>query len=366
MENNFYYPKNYGILSFESVNMIKKRTTLKDIAEKLGISVATVSRALKDHPEISQRIKDQVALLVESMHYRPNSFAVHLKNQHSNMIGVIIPKIVHFHSSTILSGIIAKAQELNYQVLICESGKDAESERVNTTALINTGIDGLLVSLSNNNFSEDFFSELHAEGFPMVFFDKVPTTIASHKVLTNDYTGAFLATEHLIKNNYKKIAHFKGQKGARNTQPRFNGFLAALEKYNMHFEKNFVIECEKCTEEEGYNVTMNIMQQAERPDAIFCVNDEMAIGTLSALKKLNIDVPNQVGVIGFSDLTAGKYITPSLSTIAQSGIDIGHKAAELLIKEIHNKLKNDKVFQQHIIEPILVVRDSSSRHSTID
>ncbi len=140
--------------------MIKKRTTLKDIAEKLGISVATVSRALKDHPEISQRIKDQVALLVESMHYRPNSFAVHLKNQHSNMIGVIIPKIVHFHSSTILSGIIAKAQELNYQVLICESGKDAESERVNTTALINTGIDGLLVSLSNPHHQNELVTLL--------------------------------------------------------------------------------------------------------------------------------------------------------------------------------------------------------------
>lgn len=341
--------------------MIKKRTTLKDIAEKLGVSVATVSRALKNHPEISQRIKDQVALLVETMHYRPNSFAVHLKKQHSNMIGVIIPKIVHFHSSTILSGIISKAQELNYQVLICESGKDADSERINTSSLIDTGIDGLLVSLSNNNFSEDFFAELHADGFPMVFFDKVPSTIASHKVLTNDYTGAFIATEHLIKNNYKKIAHFKGQKGARNTQPRLNGFLAALEKYNIPVEQNFIIECEKCTEEEGYNLALKTMQKKEKPDAIFCVNDEMAIGALAALRKLNIQVPNEVGVVGFSDLTAGKYMNPSLTTIAQSGVEIGHKAAELLIKEIQNKLKHDSVFQQHIIEPILIVRESSSR-----
>lgn len=341
--------------------MLKKRTTLKDIAEKLGVSVATVSRALKNHPEISQRIKDQVALLVETMHYRPNSFAVHLKNQHSNMIGVIIPKIVHFHSSTILSGIIAKARELNYQVLICESGNDADAERINTSALIDTGIDGLLVSLSNNNFSEDFFAELHAEGFPMVFFDKVPNTIASHKVLTNDFTGAFIATEHLIKNNYKRIAHFKGQKGARNTQPRLNGFTAALDKYQLPLENKFVIECEKCTEEEGYNVALSIMQKEDRPDAIFCVNDEMAIGVLAALRKLNIHVPNEVGVVGFSNLTAGKYINPSLSTIDQSGLKIGHKAAELLIKEIQNKLKHDSVFQQLIIEPILVIRESSSR-----
>lgn len=341
--------------------MIKKRTTLKNIAEKLGISIATVSRALKNHPEISQRIKDHVALLVESMHYRPNSFAVHLKSQHSNMIGVIIPKIAHFHSSTILSGIIAKAQELNYQVLICESGKDAESEKLNTTALINTGIDGLLVSLSNNNFSEDFFAELHSEGFPMVFFDKVPTTISSHKVLTNDYTGAFLATEHLIKNNYQKIAHFKGQKGARNTLPRYNGYIAALEKYQIKFYPNFVVEGEKCTEEEGFNVTIELMKQKDKPDAIFCINDEMAIGALSALQKLNILVPKEVGVIGFCNLTAGQYINPSLSTIGQFGMDIGQRAAELLVNEIHNKLKTDSVFQQHIIEPILIIRASSSR-----
>ena len=343
--------------------MTKKRTTLKDIAEKLGISVATVSRALKNHPEISQRIKDQVNLLVTSMNYRPNSFALHLKNQQSRMIGVILPKVVHYHSSTILKGIISKCHDLNYQVLICESGIDENSERENTSSLINTGIDGLLVSLSNNNFSEDFFGELHADGLPMVFFDKVPTTISSHKVLTNDYTGAFIATEHLIKNNYKNIAHFKGQKGARNTQPRFNGYLAAIEKYGIEYNPKFIVECLNCNEEEGYNQTITLMQNKERPDAIFCVNDEMAIGALSALRQLNIKVPEEVGVVGFSNSTASKYMYPALTSIEQSGEEIGKTAAELLIQTINNDEKIGSTFVQSVIEPILIIRASSNRNS---
>jgi LacI family transcriptional regulator len=341
--------------------MTKKRTTLKDIAEKLGISVATVSRALKNHPEISQRIKDQVNLLVASMNYRPNSFALHLKNQQSKMIGVILPKIVHYHSSTILKGIISKCHDLNYQVLICESGVDADSERENASSLINTGIDGLLVSLSNNNFSEDFFGELHADGLPMVFFDKVPTTISSHKVLTNDYTGAFIATEHLIKNNYKKIAHYKGQKGARNTQPRYNGYMAAIEKYGIELNPKFIIECLNCNEEEGYKQTIALFKEAEKPDAIFCVNDEMAIGALSALRHLNIKVPEEVGVVGFSNSTASKYMYPSLTSIEQSGEEIGKTAADLLIQNINHDENIKATFVQNVIEPILIIRESSNR-----
>ena len=343
------------------LKMTKKRTTLKDIAEKLGISVATVSRALKNHPEISQRIKDQVNLLVTSMNYRPNSFALHLKNQQSKMIGVILPKVVHYHSSTILKGIISKCHDLNYQVLICESGIDENSERENTSSLINTGIDGLLVSLSNNNFSEDFFGELHSEGLPMVFFDKVPTTISSHKVLTNDYTGAFIATEHLIKNNYKKIAHFKGQKGARNTQPRYNGYIAAIEKYKIDHNPNFIIECLNCNEEEGYKQTLELMKNEEKPDAIFCVNDEMAIGALSALRNMNIKVPEEVGVVGFSNSTASKYMYPALTSIEQSGEEIGKTAAALLIQTINHDEKIGTTFVQNVIEPILIIRESSNR-----
>mgnify|MGYP000048775805 CR=1 FL=1 len=349
------------ILGNRKNKMLKKRTTLKDIAEKLGISVATVSRALKNHPEISQRIKDQVNLLVSSMNYRPNSFALHLKNQQSRMIGVVLPKVVHYHSSTILKGIISKCHDLNYQVLICESGVDAASERENTTSLINTGIDGLLVSLSNNNFSEDFFGELHSEGMPLVFFDKVPTTISSHKVLTNDYTGAFIATEHLIKNNYKKIAHFKGQKGARNTQPRYNGYLAALEKYGLPLNTDFIVECLNCNEEEGYKQAISLFSKEKKPDAIFCVNDEMAIGALSALRHLNLNVPNDVGVVGFSNSTAGRYMNPSLTSIEQSGEEIGKTATEILIQTINNENNIGSTFIQNVIEPILIIRESSNR-----
>jgi LacI family transcriptional regulator len=222
-----------------------------------------------------------------------------------------------------------------------------------------------LVSLCNDNFSEEYFGEIQSEGFPIVFFDKVPNTISANKVLTNDFVGAFTATEHLIQNGYKKIAHLKGQKGARNTSPRLLGYLKALEKYQLISEEDLIIECCKCTEDEGFATTLQLMQQTNLPDAIFCVNDELAIGALAALRKLNIAVPNQVGVVGFSNSTAGEYMFPSLTTLAQSGTEIGQKATEVLINCIKkdSALKLEDTYVQYIIEPTIIIRESSQKNA---
>lgn len=339
-----------------------KRTTLKDIAEKLDVSVATVSRALRNHPEISKRIKDQVNLLVETLRYRPNSFALHLRKQHSGIIGVLIPKIVHHFSSTVISGIMAAAHEHKCQILICESGNSMEQEKENLWALINAGIDGLLISVSNHTTIEDHFNEAMEEGIPIVFFDKVPNDIKAIKVVTNDYKGAFDATNHLVEQGYRHIAHLQGQPGSRNALPRLNGYLDALGKYGLSRNDSFIKICSYCTEEEGYQYMMELLELEEKPDAVFCINDETAIGALAALRQMEIKVPEEVGIVGFCNSKAASYYHPTLTSVAQAGYDIGKIAMNMLLDSmavtIEQENPEDKVC---ILESALIIRESSMR-----
>jgi LacI family transcriptional regulator len=340
-----------------------KRTTLKDIAERLNVSVATISRALRNHPEISQRIKDQVNLLVESLHYRPNSFAVHLRKQHSGIIGVLIPKIVHHFSSTVISGIMAAAHEHKCQILISESGGSHQEEKENLWALINAGVDGLLVAISNHTTDETHFKEALNEGIPIVFFDKVPNDIKAIKVSTNDYKGAFDATEHLIQQGYKKIAHLRGQQGSRNALPRYNGYIDALKKYALPVHDSMVKVCTVCTEEEGYEYTLQMMAQKKKPDAFFCINDETAIGVLAALRHLKIKVPEEVGVVGFCDSKTALYTNPALTSVAQSGYDIGKIAIGMLLDSMAIAQEQNSIDEKIcILEPTLIIRESTLKN----
>lgn len=340
----------------------KKKATLRDIANKLNITVATVSRALKNHPDISQKIKDQVKLVAAALNYRPNTFAVHMRQQRSGTIGVMLPKIVHYYSSTMISGILNAAHREGYQVLLCDSGQTTDEEKNNLDALINTGIDGLLISVSNNDGSEEHYGSVMNMGLPVVFFDKVPLMFPACKVSTNDFTGAFMATEHLLQQGYTSIAHIKGQKGSRNATPRFRGYEAALKKYRIKPSLSLVRECVSCSEDEGYTITIDLMKGRKKPDAIFCVNDETAIGALAALRELQIPVPEKVGVVGFSNSIAGRFTAPPLTTVDQFGETIGKTAAETLLAIIHESLPTGKEgYKQIITEPNLICRLSSTR-----
>lgn len=342
---------------------MNKKTTLKDIAEKLNITVATVSRALNNHPDISDKIKEQVKFLADALHYRPNSFAIQLRKQRSGMIGVVIPKIVHHFSSTIISGIMAAAHEKNYQILICESGNSPELEKENINSLINSGADGLLISLSNNTKSEDYFAEIQHDGIPIVFFDKTPFQMKAHKITTNDYKGAFMATEHLIEQGYKKIAHLRGQPGSRNSLPRYQGYADGLFKHKKIITTEMVVECQQCNEEEGFEKVMQLMKKKNRPDAIFAINDETAIGALSALRQLNISVPQEFGIVGYSNSTAAAYVQPGLTSVAQAGKEMGCIAINLLLECINVDKNNQPElgYISKILQPELVIRESSIR-----
>lgn len=339
-----------------------KRTTLKDIAQKLEVSITTVNRALKNHPDISVKLKEQVLFLANQLHYRPNYFASSLRKNHSGLIGVLMPKIIHYFSSTLLSGIINTSNKKNYQVIIGETDNDVEREKASLLNMMNSGVDGILIAVSNNTTNEDHFAALQNEEIPLVFFDKVPDHINGPKVLTNDKKGAMTATEHLISQGYKKIAHIKGQSASRNAMPRYEGYKTALQKHAHVFNERLIKECKVATEEEGYEFALQYMKMKNKPDAIFAVNDETAIGALAALRKLNIRVPHDVGVVGFSNTKASSYMEPSLSSIEQFGFDIGKVAAEVLIELINTKTDaTELMHRKTLLEPKLFIRESSLR-----
>src|SRR6266496_2088476 len=344
--------------------MNRKRTTLKDIAEKLNVSITTINRALKNHPDISSKLKEQVLFLAEQLHYRPNYFASSLRKNHSGLIGVLMPKIIHYFSSTLLSGIIKTSNEKNYQVIIGETDNNVETEKMSLLNMMNSGVDGILIAVSNNTTNEDHFVDLQNENIPLVFFDKVPEHIIGPKVLTNDLKGATMATEHLISQGYKKIAHIKGQSASRNAMPRYTGYKIALQKHGHAFNERLVKECKVATEEEGYEFAVQYMKMKGRPDAIFAVNDETAIGVLAALRKIKVRVPQDVGVVGFSNTKASMYMQPSLTSIEQFGFNIGKVATEVLIELINTKTEAPElIHRKTLLEPKLLIRESSMRTS---
>ncbi len=344
--------------------MSQKRTTLKDIAERLNVSITTVNRALKDHPDISKNLKEKVCFLAEQLHYRPNHFASSLRTNHSGLLGVLMPKIIHYFSSTVLSGIIKTSNKNNYQVIIGETDNNIETEKASLLNMMNSGVDGILIAVSNNTTNEDHFAAMQKENIPLVFFDKVPDHIDGPKVLTNDKKGAMLATEHLIEEGYRNIAHLKGQAASRNAAPRFMGYKTALQKHAIPFNEKMVRQCLVASEEEGYELTLELMKMRRKPDAIFAVNDETAIGALAALRSLKIKVPQQVGVVGFSNTKAGMYVQPALSSVEQFGSDIGKVATEILIDMINAGTGvTELMHRKTLLEPKLYIRQSSKKSS---
>ncbi len=341
--------------------MPRKKITLKDIATSLNTSITTVYRALNGHPDISKKLKEQILVMAEQLHYHPNYFASSLRKKKSGIIGVIIPKLTHYFSSTIISGIIKTAREKGSQVIICETRNQLDEEQKNLTLLINSGVDGILIAVSNSTTNEDHLIKLHEEGIPYVFFDKAPDHIIGPKVITNDYKGAYMATEHLIKQGYQRIAHIRGQAGSRNALPRFNGYRDALKKHGMQISDQYVRECKYATEEEGFKLVNDLLKMKNKPDAYFTVNDETATGALAALRKQQIRVPDEVGIVGFCNSTVGKFLDPTLSSIEQYGNDIGKLATDILMEMIASDVDEMIMNKTMVVEPKLIIRASSKR-----
>ncbi|MBN1132259.1 MAG: LacI family DNA-binding transcriptional regulator [Bacteroidales bacterium] len=332
--------------------------TIKDIARELGVSPSTVSRALKDHPDISPTTKLQVRELVEKLKYRPNAVALSLRSRRSYTVGLIVPEIVHHFFSSVISGIEDLAIDTGYNVCIFQSNEMVDREIKITEAIRSTQVDGVLVSISKTTEKSGHLRELIDEGIPLVFFDRACEDIEADKVIVDDFNGAFNAVEHLIRTGCKRIAHFSAPKSLQIGYQRKRGYISALEKHGFDIDDSLIVKCD--TFEEAQAVTPGMMNLPDPPDAIFAVNDLTAAGVLKVLKEMGRKVPDEVSIVGFTDGLVSRVTDPPLTTVSQHGYEIGKRAMNMLLERI-NALEEAAPPRTEIVKTELIIRGTTRK-----
>jgi len=337
--------------------------TIKDIARELGISPSTVSRALKDHPDISIATKKAVNELADKLNYQPNTVALNLRQRKTNTIGVIIPEIVHFFFSTVISGIEDVAYEAGYNVILAQSNESVEREKSDIKALFNSRVDGLLLSISRETTNFDHIESIISKGLPIVFYDRMYTNPNTSKVIVDDYVGAKEAVLHLIEQGYQQIAHLEAAPGLQIAVDRRRGYIDALRENNMPIKETMIIECPNGSLEDGKKATKKLLSLASPPDAIFANNDLLAMGAMLSIKEKGLKIPGDVALMGFSNWFFSQLLDPPLSSVDQPGFEMGQEAARLLIRQIEMKDKDQFEVQPEtkILKTRLVIRESTLR-----
>jgi len=336
--------------------MRSNQITIKDIARILGISPSTVSRALKDHPDINTDTKKAVNELARKLKYQPNAVALSLKNSRSNTIGIIIPEIVHYFFSSVISGIEDVASQKGYTVIICQSNESFAREVANANALLSHRVDGILISISKETNSFDHFINLQEGGIPLVFFDRIAPGINADQIITDDIDASYNATRHLIENGRKRIAHFAGPQGLLIGRDRLQGYVNALTEAGLPIDNRLIIEAD--TFEKARNTVGEMLDAGIVPDGIFAVNDMTAIGAMQTIMKRGYTVPDDVSIVGFSDGYLSGVTDPHLSSVDQHGYEMGTTAAEMLFHRILSD-EAEYVPEIKVLKADLIVRGSS-------
>lgn len=330
--------------------------SINDIAKALGISPSTVSRALKDHPDISTETKRIVQQYASEVNYRPNALALSLKKQRSNTLGLIIPQIVHHFFSSVISGIEELAYAKGYRIIICQSNEQYEREVINTQLLLDHRVDGILISQSKATHDPGHFKDLIDSGIPIVFFDRICETIATDRIVTDDLNGAYLATSHLITQGCKRILHLSSPTHLQIGKLRLQGFMKALRDHDYDPDRQIVIECD--TRENVFLMSDRILANIKSIDGIFAVNDFTAIAVMQLLQQEGIKIPGDIRVVGFGNDPISGIANPSLTTIDQDGFKMGHQAVDILLKRIENPSKF--IDFQNLVIPVKLTKRQSS------
>lgn len=338
------------------------QATIKDIAKELNVSSSTVSRALKNYPGISEETKKRVKETAERLNYRPNAVALSLRQSKSFTIGVIIPEVVHFFFSTVISGIEEVAYANGYNVILCQTNEKYEREKSILDTMLANQVDGLLVSFSKETKDFDHFTKLIELELPIVFFDRIPAIDSSVHVTVNDFQGAYDAVTHLLQQGYKKIAHISGPENLTITKQRKEGYLKAISDFDEAISYTKILECPSGNEDESFKLVNALFTNGEeKPDAIFAHHDLAAAGALMALKSLGIKIPEEVGLVGYSNWQFSSMIDPPLSTVSQPGASIGETATKLLLDMINKNGNTETTAKSVVLDTELIIRKSSSK-----
>ena len=334
--------------------MKSSQVSISDIAKALNVSPSTVSRALKNHPEISRETCLRIQDYARKVNYRPNALALGLKQQRSFTIGVIIPEIVHHFFSSIISGIEDLAYGKGYRVIICQSNEDYHREVINVEALTDHRVDGFLVSISKTTRDHKHFKNLVDQGIPVVFMDRASQDVPTDRVLTNDFEGARMVVSHLLQTGRRSIIHLAGPQHLCVGRERYLGYAEALKEANVRFREELVLKCD--TPEKVMHHYKKLLALADDADAIFAVNDLTAVAAMRLLQENGFEVPGQLAIAGFGDDPIATIVNPSLTTVEQRGYDIGKEAARILLNRLAGETEEE--FKTKIFPAFLKTRDS--------
>lgn len=341
-------------------NCLKHKITIQDLARQLNSTPATVSRALNNHPRISADTKKAVLDLADKLNYRRNHLASSLRSGKSHTIGVIIPSAEINFFGSVIHGIESIANTEGYNILIYQSNESPEYEMKAIESFVGAKVDGILASVAKETFDFTHFIELKNRGIPLVFFDRINDTLNIPSVVIDDFKGGYLATEHLIKQGYKCIAHIAGQQHLKIFEDRLKGYKAALQQYGFLINEELIYNG-NVSINAGKEAMNYFLQLKNRPDAVFAVEDFTALGVIKAAKEMKINIPKELGVIGFANEAFDEHITPSLSSIDQQTILMGKEAFRLLLDLINDKNINHVKKRNIILEPLPKFRESSQR-----
>ena len=333
--------------------------TMKDIARELGISVSTVSRALKDSPRISAERRAMIQQYAREHNFTPNVLAESLRRskvQPIKMIGVIIPEFTHFYFSSVLAGIEEEASARGYLIMVAQSGESYEREVRICQSFYENKVCGIIVSQAKDTHRYDHFERLMEAGVPLVFYDRICTGVNASRVVVDDYMGAFNAVTHLVETGCKRIAFYGSAPTLEISKNRFNGYKDALLKHGLKFDESITRICDNRADAEA--ITPELLEGEHVPDGFFAVNDDTAIGILYTAKRMGFRVPDDISICGFTNGQRAVACDPMLTTVEQRGVKVGEEAADILIDQVEGILPRDKT-ERRVVRTRLVIRGTT-------
>jgi len=338
---------------------IQRKTSIKDIANVLGVSPSTVSRALNNNSRISDKTKIAVQQIAKNLGYQPNQLANALRSGKSYLVGVIIPRNNSSFFSSVVENIEKVLNKEGYNIIIALSYESYEKECDNIDSLLFTQVDGIIASIANETIDLDYYKKIKASGVPLILFDRGEDELEVDYVGIDDYNSSHVIVEHLVKQGCKKIAHIAGFSHKRIYKNRMIGYRDALAKHNLVLNEELIVES-NLRIGDGRRIMEGLLELPEKPDAVYVAGDFAALGALQVLLERDIKVPEEIALVGFSNEPFTSYHTPSISTVNQHSEKIGKKAAELFLNRVNNPAEEISL-NKMILNAELMVRDSSNK-----
>jgi len=340
--------------------MSKKQATIQDIAKALSITASTVSRALNDHPKISQSTKDQVWKVARELHYQANTIASNLRKGKANTIGMIVPRINRHFFSNAITGVESVLNPAGYNLIICQSEEKLSKEIDNIKTLISNRVAGILISLSVETLDVRHLQKVINSHIPFVMFDRVSDKLNVSRVENDDLSGSYEMTIHLLEKGYRNIMWMGGPRNINIYQNRFDGYKKALTEYGVDFSKQYCFEGTP-TIQVALDFMRELLHANQLPEVVFATSDYMAMGVIQACQEKGLKVPDDIAVAGYANEPFAELISPKLTTVEQFSEEIGRAAAQLLLEELESN-SEELIPRKMVLRPKLIIRESTIKN----